>query len=242
MRFASRKVSHFQSSELSIREQHLDRSGPAQGEVPPHKCDTLVGVAVAGLVRHRPHQGHPKSTHRDRRHQDADVSRTEFSVRPVEAKMPGTGQAGEVHHQTRRPVCGKADVPEEAFQPPIGRGDPNRTRWQARWLRLTVRALTMATIGRLKVSSRVLPSGTCGDSPEARTAIAGLAKGTFLCMQDTSSEKHLLAPTTTQRRGNIARISGKHMEYLRKVKPDHEANSASADFSRAPTTLTGKRL
>jgi hypothetical protein len=44
----------------------------------------------------------------------------------------------------------------------------------------------MATIRRLKVSSRVLLMGTCGDSLEARTVIAGLVKGTLLCTEESS--------------------------------------------------------
>jgi hypothetical protein len=38
-----------------------------------------------------------------------------------------------------------------------------------------------------------LPRGTCGDSPEARTAIAGLAKGTFLCIQEPPGKTPLPA-------------------------------------------------
>ncbi len=113
------KVQPFQSDELPIGQQELDRSGPGQGKMTPHQCDALLGIAVARLVRHRPHQGHPKLRRRDRRHQNVDVARADLPVRPLKAQMPGPGQAEEPDDEGRRAVRRKADVLKAALQPSI---------------------------------------------------------------------------------------------------------------------------
>ena len=114
--------------ELPIRQQELRRSGPEQGEVTPHQGDAFLGIAAAGPVQNRPHQWLPKPPRRDRRHQDADVARAGFPVRPIKAQTPGPGQAEEPNREACRPVLGKADMLEEALRPPAGRRNRNRPR------------------------------------------------------------------------------------------------------------------
>ena len=153
--------------ELPVRQEQPDARRAEDRQVAPHQRDPLAAVAGAAVVvEHAPDQRHARPPGDDGQHQDVDVARAELPLGAVEREMPRAARARGARppaaptSRLRGGRAGRTAAAGDRSRPPA----PWLGRSQARWLRFTVRALTMPTTIRQSVSSRLLLSPTCGRS------------------------------------------------------------------------------